>query len=123
MRRRPTRPVFRQQAGQENRRHIANCFVAVDQTTQAIGAKRLPKSCRATPRFLPRSSAGWPSIFSIGTTVLARRCCGTLCAARCNPNLPLPSWSSTPRDEQAARFYYRYGFLGIGPGQTRLYIP
>jgi hypothetical protein len=28
---------FRQQVGQESRRHVANCFVAVDQTTKAIG--------------------------------------------------------------------------------------
>jgi hypothetical protein len=59
--------------------------------------KRLPKSCRATPRFLLRSSAGWPSICSIGTNALARRCCWTPCAARCNPDLLLPSWSSILR--------------------------
>jgi ribosomal protein S18 acetylase RimI-like enzyme len=28
-----------------------------------------------------------------------------------------------PKDEQAARFYYRYGFLDIGPGRRRLYMP
>src|SRR5215470_14308895 len=28
-----------------------------------------------------------------------------------------------PKDEQAAKFYYRYGFLDIGPGRTRLYMP
>jgi hypothetical protein len=28
---------FRRQVGQESRRHVANCFVAVDQTTKAIG--------------------------------------------------------------------------------------
>jgi ribosomal protein S18 acetylase RimI-like enzyme len=28
-----------------------------------------------------------------------------------------------PKDEQAARFCYRYGFLDIGPGRARLYMP
>jgi hypothetical protein len=44
--------------------------------------------------------------------------------SRCGPTLQSGLAAAVlvvdPKDEQAARFYYRYGFLDIGPGRTRL---
>jgi hypothetical protein len=71
---------------------------AVDRRTPAF-PKRLPKSCRATQRFPAAMRRPLQSGLAAAVLVVA------------------------PKDEQAARFYYRYGFLDIGAGRTQLYMP
>jgi ribosomal protein S18 acetylase RimI-like enzyme len=129
---------FKQQAGQESRRHVANCFVAINQTTKAVAGyytlsasavifDSLPDAFRKKlPRYpaVPAALVGRLAVDlqhrgqRLGETLLLDAMRRTL-----QSGLAAAILVVDPKDEQAARFYYRYGFLDIGPGRTRLYMP
>lgn len=134
----PLDHYFKQQAGQESHCHIANCFVAVSQTTNAIGGYytlsatavifySLPDTFKKNlPRYpeVPAALLGRLAVDlghrgkRVGETLLLDAMRRTL-----QSGLAAAVLVVDPKDEQAARFYHRYGFLDIGPGRTRLYIP
>ncbi len=134
----PLDRYFKQQAGQESRRHIANCFVGVQQTTKAIGGyytlsatavvfDSLPEAFRKKlPRYpeVPAALLGRLAVDlrhrgkGLGEILLLDAMRKTL-----NADLAAAVLVVDAKDEQAAAFYYRYGFLDIGPGRTRLYMP
>lgn len=129
---------FRQQAGQESRRHVANCFVAVDPATKAIGGfytlcaaslifDSLPEAfTKKLPRYpeVPAALVGRLAVDlqhrgkRLGETLLLDAMQRTL-----QSGLAAAVLVVDPKDEKAARFYHRYGFLEIGLGRTRLYMP
>jgi ribosomal protein S18 acetylase RimI-like enzyme len=134
----PLDRYFKQQAGQESRRHIANCFVAVSHATKAVGGyytlsatavifDTLPDTFKKKlPRYpeVPAALVGRLAVDlqhrgkRLGETLLLDAMGRTLQSGVAAAILVVD-----PKDEQAARFYHRYGFLDIGPGRTRLYIP
>jgi ribosomal protein S18 acetylase RimI-like enzyme len=134
----PLDRYFKQQAGQESRRHIANCFVAVSHATKVIGGyytlsatavifDTLPDTFKKKlPRYpeVPAALVGRLAVDlqhrgkRLGETLLLDAMGRTLQSGVAAAILVVD-----PKDEQAARFYHRYGFLDIGPGRTRLYIP
>ena len=134
----PLDRYFKQQAGQESRRHVANCFVAVNQVTKVIGGyytlsatavifDSLPDTFKKKlPRYpeVPAALVGRLAIDlqhrgkRLGETLLLDAMRRTLQSGVAAAILVVD-----PKDEQAAKFYYRYGFLDIGPGRTRLYMP
>ena len=129
---------FRQQAGQEGRRHVANCFVAVDQTTGTTGGfytlsatavifDSLPETfAKKLPRY-PEVPAALVGRLAVDLRHRGKRLGETLLLDAMRRTLQSGIAAAVlvvdPKDEQAARFYHRYGFLDIGPGQTRLYMP
>jgi ribosomal protein S18 acetylase RimI-like enzyme len=134
----PLDRYFKQQAGQESRRHIANCFVAVSQAAKAVGGyytlsatavifDTLPDTFKKKlPRYpeVPAALVGRLAVDlqhrgkRLGETLLLDTMARTL-----QSGLAAAILVVDPKDEQAAQFYHRYGFLDIGPGRTRLYIP
>jgi ribosomal protein S18 acetylase RimI-like enzyme len=134
----PLDRYFKQQAGQESRRHIAYCFTAVSQAMKAIGGyytlsatavifDSLPDAFKKKlPRYpeVPAALVGRLAVDlhhrgkRLGETLLLDAMHRTL-----QSGLAAAILVVDPKDEQTARFYYRYGFLDIGPGRTRLYLP
>lgn len=129
---------FKQQAGQDSRRHVVNCFVAVSQTTKIIAGyytlsatvvifDSLPESFKKKlPRYpeVPAPLVGRLAVDlqhrgkGLGEHLLLDAMRRTL-----QSGLAAAILVVDPKDEQAARFYRRYGFLDIGLGRTRLYMP
>lgn len=134
----PLDRYFKRQAGQESRRHVANCFVGVNHATKAIGGyytlsatavifDGLPENLRKKlPRYpeVPAVLVGRLAVDlqhrgkGVGERLLLDAMRRTLQSGIAAAILVVD-----PKDDQAARFYYRYGFLDIGPGRTRLYMP
>lgn len=129
---------FKQQAGQESRRHIANCFVGIQQTAKTIGGyytlsatavvfdslpdvfrKKLPRYPEVPAALLGRLAVDLQHRGKgLGETLLLDAMRQTL-----RSGLAAAVLAVDPKDEHSAKFYYRYGFLDIGPGRTRLYMP
>jgi ribosomal protein S18 acetylase RimI-like enzyme len=129
---------LRQQAGQESRRHVANCFVGVDRGDKNVAGyytlsatsvifDSLPDAFRKKlPRYpeVPAALVGRLAVDQrhrgkrLGQSLLIDAMRRTLQADIAAAVLIVDA-----KDEQAANFYYRFGFLDIGPGRTRLYMP
>lgn len=131
---------FRQQAGQEGRRYVANCFVGVRREDQAIGGyytlsatavifDQLPDDLRKKfPRYpeVPAALLGRLVVDTrhrgqhLGELLLFDAMYRTLQADLAAAILVVDT-----KDEQATSYYKRYDFLdiGAGPGRTRLYRP
>ncbi|MGO8955374.1 MAG: GNAT family N-acetyltransferase [Rhodomicrobium sp.] len=134
----PLDRYFKQQAGQGSRRHVAHCFVAVHTTARTIGGHYtlsassvifdgLPETFRKKlPRYpdVPAALLGRLAVDvqhrgkGLGETLLLDAMRRTLHA-----DLAAAVLIVDAKDEAAANFYRRYGFLDIGPGRTRLYLP
>jgi predicted N-acetyltransferase YhbS len=129
---------LRQQAGQESRRHVANCFVGFERGNDSVAGyytlsatsvifDKLPDSFRKKlPRYpdVPAALLGRLAVDlrhrgkRLGESLLIDAMRRTLEADIAAAILVVDA-----KDEQAANFYYRFGFLVIGPGRSRLYMP
>jgi ribosomal protein S18 acetylase RimI-like enzyme len=134
----PLDRYLKQQAGQERRRHVANCFVAVVEGTSAVIGyytlsassvifDRLPEAFRKRlPRYpeVPAALLGRLAVDfqhrgrGLGEALLLDALCRTLRA-----DLAAAIFVVDAKDEQAARFYRSYSFLDIEPGLTKMYLP
>jgi GNAT superfamily N-acetyltransferase len=129
---------YLKQAGQESRRHVANCFVAVQRSSNAAAGyytlsatsiifESLPENFR---KKLPRYPAVPAAVLGRLAVDLEHRGKGLgerllLDAMRrtLHSGLAAAVLVADVKDEQAASFCYQYGFLDIGSGRTRLYLP
>lgn len=129
---------LKQQAGQESRRHVANCFVGVHKTEKTVGGyytlsatsvifSTLPESfTKKLPRYpeVPAALVGRLAVDlrcrnqKLGQALLYDAMRRTLHAALAAAVLVVDA-----KDELAANFYRSYDFLDIGPGRNRLYLP
>jgi ribosomal protein S18 acetylase RimI-like enzyme len=129
---------FKQQAGQESRRHVANCFVGLHKTEKTIGGfytlsatavifDDLPEEFRKKlPRYpeVPAALLGRLAVDlahrrrGLGDFLLFDAMRRTLHA-----DLAAAVLIVDVKDEQAASFYRRHQFLDIGPGRKRLFLP
>lgn len=129
---------FKQQAGQESRRHVANCFVGVHQEAKTVGGyytlsatsivfDSLPDGFRKKlPRYpeVPAALLGRLAVDlhhrgrGLGEILLLDAMRQTL-----HSGLAAAVLVVDPKDDNSAKFYYHYGFLDIGPGRSRLYMP
>jgi ribosomal protein S18 acetylase RimI-like enzyme len=129
---------LKQQAGQESRRYVANCFVAVQECSDTAAGyytlsatsvifESLPENFR---KKLPRYPAVPAALLGRLAVDLKHRDRGLgerllLDAMRraLDSGLAAAILVADAKDKQAASFYYQYGFLDIGPGSMRLYLP
>ncbi len=134
----PLDRYFKQQAGQESRRHVANCFLGVHRAEKTIGGyytlsatavifDDLPEEFRKKlPRYpeVPAALLGRLAVDlahrrrGLGDFLLFDAMRRTLHA-----DLAAAVLIVDAKDEQAASFYRRHGFLDIGPGRGRLFLP
>lgn len=134
----PLDRYFKQQAGQEGRRHVANCFVASHRSEKSIGGyytlsataaifDQLPEQFRKKlPRYpeVPAALVGRLAVDirhrsqGLGEFLLFDAMRRTLQADLAAAILVVDA-----KDEAAANFYRRYDFLDIGPARKRLYLP
>ena len=129
---------FKQQAGQEGRRHVANCFVGVHRGKNSVGGyytlcatsvifDNLPETFRKKlPRYpeVPAALLGRLAVDTrhrgerLGEFLLFDAMRRTLHADLAAAILVVDA-----KDELATTFYKDYDFLDIGPGRKRLYLP
>ena len=134
----PLDRYFKHQAGQEGRRHVANCFVGVHDAEKTIGGyytlsatavifDDLPENFRKKlPRYpeVPAALLGRLAVDlahrrrGLGDFLLFDAMRRTLHA-----DLAAAVLIVDAKDEQAASFYRRHQFLDIGPGRGRLFLP
>ena len=129
---------FSQQAGQEGRRHVANCFVGVRREDQAIGGyyalsatavifDQLPEDLRRKLPALPRVPAALLGRLAVDTRHRGQHLGEFLLFdamyRTLHADLAAAVLIVDAKDEQATSFYKRYDFLDIGTGRTRLYRP
>ncbi len=134
----PLDRYFKNQAGQESRRHVANCFVGVRKTEKSIGGyytlsataaifDDLPENFRKKlPRYpeVPAALLGRLAVDlahrgrGLGDFLLFDAMRRTLHA-----DLAAAVLIVDAKDELAASFYRRHQFLDIGPGRKRLFLP
>lgn len=134
----PLDRYFKHQAGQEGRRHIANCFVGVHRSEKTIGGyytlsatavifDQLPEAFRKKlPRYpeVPAALVGRLAVDlqhrgrGLGALLLFDAMRRTLQA-----NLAAAILVVDAKDEAIANFYRSYDFMDIGPGRSRLYLP
>lgn len=134
----PLDRYFKQQAGQEGRRHVANCFVASHRTDKTVGGyytlsatavifDSLPDEFRKRlPRYpeVPAALLGRLAVDTnhrgrgLGEFLLFDGMRRTLQADLAAAILVVDA-----KDASAANFYRHYDFLDIGPGRNRLYLP
>ena len=128
---------FKQQAGQEGRRHVANCFVGVHRGKNTVGGyytlsatsvifDNLPETLRKKlPRYpeVPAALLGRLAVDlrhrgeRLGEFLLFDAMRRTLHADLAAAILVVDA-----KDDQATTFYKHYDFLEIGPGRKRLYL-
>jgi GNAT superfamily N-acetyltransferase len=129
---------LKQQAGQEHRRHVAKCFLAIGKEDASLGgfytlsASSIlftdlpPALSKRLPRYpqLPAALLGRLAVDrrhqgkGLGDFLLfdaMRRVVGTDTAAAV--------LLVDAKDDAAANFYRRHDFLEIAAGQKRLYLP
>ena len=129
---------LKQQAGQETRRRVAACFVAVRTVDKTIGGystlsatsillKDLPENvARKLPRYpeVPAALIGRLAVDlrhrsqGLGEHLMLDAMSRTLQADIAAAILLVDA-----KNEQAASFYRRYGFLGLASLPRRLYLP
>lgn len=134
----PLDRYIKQQAGQESRRHVANCFVGVHKTEKTIGGyytlsatsvifKNLAEDfTKKLPRYpdVPAALLGRLAVDlqhrnrGLGKALLYDAMRRTLYADLASAILVVDA-----KDEAAASFYRSYDFLNIGPERSRLYLP
>ncbi|MGB0087666.1 MAG: GNAT family N-acetyltransferase [Rhodomicrobiaceae bacterium] len=134
----PLDRYFKLQAGQESRRHIANCFVAVDRTDNSIAGFYTLSATSVTfdglPEGLRKKLPRYPDVPAalvgrlarnlrhrgqgVGRRLIVDAMRRTLAADLAATLLVVDA-----KDDAALRFYREIGFLDIGPGRSRLYMP
>lgn len=134
----PLDRYLKQQAGQETRRHVANCFVAVPKGAKAVAGYFTLSATSVVFATLPEDfSKKLPRYPDVPAALLGRlavdlqhrgKALGEfllLDAMRRTMHVDLAAAVLVvdAKDEGAKAFYYRYGFLDIGPGRSRLYLP
>ena len=134
----PLDRYFKQQAGQESRRHVVNCFVAVDRTDNSVAGFYTLSATSVTfdglPEALRKKLPRYPDVPAALVGRLARDL--RYRGQKIGEGLLFDAMRRTfeadiaaailvvdAKDEIAANFYRKHGFLDIGPGRTRLYIP
>ena len=134
----PLDRYFKQQAGQEARRHVANCFVGMHRSENAIGGyytlsatavifDELPEEFRKKlPRY-PQVPAALVGRLAVATRHRGKRLGELLLFDAMRRTLEADLAAAIlvvdAKDEAAANFYRSYDFLDIGPGRRRLYLP
>ncbi len=134
----PLDRYFKQQAGQESRRHVANCFVGVHKAERVVGGyytlsatavifDDLPEEFR---KKLPRYPGVPAALLGRLAVDLAHRLRGLgdfllfdAMRRTLHADLAAAVLIVDAKDEQAAGFYQRHGFLDIEPGRGRLFLP
>ncbi len=134
----PLDRYIKQQAGQESRRHVANCFVGVNRTEKTIGGyytlsatavifDQLPEEFRKKlPRY-PEVPAALVGRLAVDTRHRGKRLGELLLFDAMRRTLQADLAAAIlvvdAKDDAAANFYRSYDFLDIGPGRSRLYLP
>ncbi len=129
---------FKQQAGQESRRHVASCFVGVNAADGAIGGyytlsatsvlledlqdslrKKLPRYPEVPAALLGRLAVNLQHRGKgLGKLLLYDAMRRTLKADLAAALLVVDA-----KDDAAASFYRAYDFIDFGKGRSRLYLP
>jgi ribosomal protein S18 acetylase RimI-like enzyme len=134
----PLDRYLKQQAGQENRRHVANCFVAMHRSEKKICGfytlsataaifDQLPETFRKKlPRY-PEVPAALLGRLAVDTHHRGKRLGEFLLFDAMRRTLQADLAAAIlvvdAKDEAAANFYRSYDFLDIGQGRRRLYLP
>ncbi|HWN50859.1 MAG TPA: GNAT family N-acetyltransferase [Xanthobacteraceae bacterium] len=134
----PLDRYLRQQATQDMRRRIANCFVLIEKATGTVAgyytlsgtslfltdlphalAKRLPRYPLVPAALLGR--------LAIATAYQSRHLGASLLADAAErasrADLAVFAVVAAPKDDRARRFYVKYGFTELPGAQSRLFVP
>ncbi len=129
---------LKQQAGQENRRHVSNCFVAVHSADKSVGGYYTLSATSILLKDLPGTvSKKLPRYPEVPAALVGRLAVDTRHhGRRLGEHLMLDGMSRVlkadiaaaillvdAKDDNAAAFYRRYGFLGLASLRNRLYLP
>jgi len=134
----PLDRYLRQQATQDIRRRIANCFVLTEKATGTVAGyytlsgtslhlTDLPEAqAKRLPRY-PMVPAALLGRLAIATAYQRRHLGASLLADAAErasrSDLAVFAIVTDPNDDQAHRFYVKYGFIEVPGAQRRLVVP
>jgi ribosomal protein S18 acetylase RimI-like enzyme len=129
---------LRQQATQDMRRRVANCFVLTERATNTVAGyytlsgtsvflTDLPQAfAKRLPRY-PLVPAALLGRLAIATTYQSRHLGAALLAdaveRASRADLAVFAIVADPKDDRARRFYEKYGFTELPGAQSRLFVP
>ena len=134
----PLDRYFHHQVGQDTRRSLASCFVAVHLPDAVIcGYHTLSASSVALDDLPPALAKKLPRYPRIPATLLGRLAVDHRFRGRrigrlllfdamtqiCRANIATAMLVVDAKDDAAAAFYCRYDFLPFGPGRRQLFLP
>lgn len=131
---------FRERAGQDRRRDVTACFVLVDREQQAVVGYYTLSAGAVVPRDLPEDVVKrlprYPSLPAVvmGRFAVDTRYQGRGFAKKLLMNALIRAWEATKqvaaiavivdaKDETAAAFYQRFGFIRFPDSPLRLFLP
>jgi len=134
----PLDRYFRQQATQDIRRRIANCFVLVEASTGNVAGYHTLSASSLFLADLPEEQVKrLPRYPIVPTVLLGRLAVATAYQGRglgefiladavdraARADIGAFALVADPKDEQARRFYLKYGFTELPTLERRLYVP
>lgn len=134
----PLDRYLRQQASQDIRRRIANCFIIVEAATQRLAGYYTLAATNVLLRELPDATAArlprYPTVpavllgrLAVATSFQGRKLGAVLLAdavARAaRADIAAFAVVVDPKDEDARRFYQRHGFIELPQPEPRMFLP